>query len=248
MFKDARTAIELVQIAEQSNFRFDLSAFWNNMSKKFGKNQPRDDYHQDRGETNRKLTQIFEITQREVPSYQSKDLSLITHGIAKITFMLKEGGSTRNSNCVDAALHSLFLDNTVHHELFDTVANHIVMLESLTGFSSQSLANIVWAFAKVELPHQELFDKVAHHIASLQRLDGFNSQALSNTLWAFAKVELPQPELFSKIAEHITALHSLDEYMPQELSNTLWAFAKVEIFPQELFDKVNDHFMRVYLV
>eukprot|EP00985_Skeletonema_marinoi_P024556 scaffold17147_cov148-Skeletonema_marinoi.AAC.1 len=199
-FKDARTAIELVQIVEQSEFHFDLSAFWNNMSKKFGKNQPRDDYHQDRGEMNRKLTQIFEITQREVPSYQSKDLSLTIHGIAKITFILKEGGSTRNRNCVEAALHSLLLDNAIHRGLFDTMANHIVALESMATFGSQSLANIVWAFAKVELLHQGLFDKVAHHIVSLQTLHEFKPQEIANTVWAYAKV---------LTAENSTSLHSV---------------------------------------
>ncbi|KAK1742957.1 hypothetical protein QTG54_006554 [Skeletonema marinoi] len=194
------------------------------------------------------LSVLWNKLSKKIGSFQPRHLSLTIHGIAKILSVVKEGGSIRDGNCVEAAFHSLLLDNTVHHGLFDTVANHIVALENLTGFSSQSLANIVWAFAKVELPHCQLFSKIAEHIASLQRLDGFNSQDLSNIVWAFAKVELPQPELFSKIAEHITELHSLEEFMPQHLSNTLWAFAEVDTFHQELFHKVNDHFMRVYLV
>ena len=195
MFKDARTAIELVQMAEQMKFR-NLPKFWNSMSKQIVKRQPRDDRHQDSREMNRMLSQIFEITQREVPSYQSRDLSLTIHGIAKIVSVVKEGGSIRDGNCVESAFHSLLLDNTVHHGLFDTVANHIVTLESLTGFDSQSLANIVWAFAKVELPHCQLFGRIAEHITELHSLDEFTPQALSNIVWAFATAGISDQKLF----------------------------------------------------
>ena len=166
------------------------------MSKQIVKRQPRDDRHQDSREMNRMLSQIFEITQREVPSYQSRDLSLTIHGIAKIVSVVKEGGSIRDGNCVESAFHSLLLDNTVHHGLFDTVANHIVTLESLTGFDSQSLANIVWAFAKVELPHCQLFGRIAEHITELHSLDEFTPQALSNIVWAFATAGISDQKLF----------------------------------------------------
>ena len=207
------------------------------MSKQAGKGQAHDD-----GEMERKLSQIFHLTRRKIGSFQPRQLSLTIHGIAKIASVVKEVGNIRDGNCVEAAFHSLLLDDTVHHELFDTVANHIVMLESLTGFSSQSLVNIAWAFAKVELPQPELFSKFAEHIASLQRLDGFNSQALSNTVWAFATTGVYHEALFDKVARHIVSLQSLDEFEPQHISNTLWAFANAPNIPfhEPLFDKISD--------
>eukprot|EP00984_Skeletonema_dohrnii_P023109 scaffold12201_cov75-Skeletonema_dohrnii-CCMP3373.AAC.2 len=131
------------------------------------------------------------------------------HDIAKITLVLQEG-SNRNGNCVEAALHSLLLDYTIHHELFGIVANHIVGLDNLNGISPQSLSNIVWAFTKVRLPHRELFVKIGDHIVNLQNLNDFNKpQHISNTLWAFANASIPfHPQLFDKISDYIVSNNS----------------------------------------
>ncbi|KAK1740096.1 hypothetical protein QTG54_009046 [Skeletonema marinoi] len=139
------------------------------------------------------------------------------HDIAKITFVLQEGrqegrqeGSNRNDHHVEAALHSLLLDYTIHHELFGIVANHIVGLDSLNGISPQSLSSIVWAFTKVRLFHRELFDKIGDHIVQLQSLDDFNPEHISNTIWAFANASsIPHhPQLFDKIGDFIVSNNS----------------------------------------
>ena len=44
------------------------------------------------------------------------------------------------------------------------MANHIVEVDNLQDFSSQAIANIVWAFAKADISHLGLYDKMANHI------------------------------------------------------------------------------------
>ena len=128
------------------------------------------------------------------------------HDIAKITFVLQEG-SNRNGDRVEAALNSLLLDYTIHHELCGIVANHIVGLDNLNGISPQSLSSIVCAFTKVRLFHRELFYKIGDHIVQLQSLDDFNPEHISNTIWAFANASsIPHhPQLFDKIGDFIVS-------------------------------------------
>eukprot|EP00984_Skeletonema_dohrnii_P001563 scaffold488_cov109-Skeletonema_dohrnii-CCMP3373.AAC.8 len=203
-FENYFSANELVQIAMQNFLHMTsylLSVFWNKLSKQVG----RDDYSRDNGLLNHELSRIFDLTRRKIRSFQPIELSLTTHGIAKIASVVEEGGSTRNKNRVEAALQSLLLGNVIHHGLFDTIANHIVALENLNGFSPQSLANIVWAFAKVELPQPELFSKIAEHIVQLPSLSlpRFDPQNLTNILWAYAKAGITHHQLYRKIIGHI---------------------------------------------
>uniref|UniRef100_A0A7S3JUB3 RAP domain-containing protein n=1 Tax=Aureoumbra lagunensis TaxID=44058 RepID=A0A7S3JUB3_9STRA len=92
-------------------------------------------------------------------------------------------------------------------------------------FSTQALANVVWAMAKTETRIPKLFHQIALELEP--RVFECNAQDLSNTVYAYAFVGFEAPALFEAIAA--VAPLKIHHFKTQELANTAWAFATAYI-------------------
>lgn len=81
------------------------------------------------------------------------------------------------------------------------------------GFNPQNVANMVWAFAKLEYePRCPLLSTLAEEATA--KLTEFNSQNVSNMLWAFAKfVFIPSKQLLDAAVTKIS--RNIEQFNPQ---------------------------------
>eukprot|EP00933_Yihiella_yeosuensis_P049674 TRINITY_DN4685_c0_g1_i6.p1 TRINITY_DN4685_c0_g1~~TRINITY_DN4685_c0_g1_i6.p1 ORF type:complete len:428 (-),score=76.73 TRINITY_DN4685_c0_g1_i6:697-1980(-) len=86
----------------------------------------------------------------------------------------------------------------------------------------RTLANIVWAFARMQWQDPKLFESISVVAASFA--GEFKIQELASTAWAYARIERLDEPLFNAIAE--AAKPRLWQFNSQELSNTAWAFSR----------------------
>lgn len=86
--------------------------------------------------------------------------------------------------------------------------------------SMQGLANMLWAFAKLEQPAPALCEAAASEV--VRRLHSFSLRDLSQILWAFAKLEHRRsPQAVSAIADHTAAI------LREEGSNPVTSLAQL---------------------
>jgi hypothetical protein len=102
-------------------------------------------------------------------------------------------------------------------------------------FSSQQLANIVWAVAKL---HSGMADesaalvKLAGKIIK-RRVKELGPRDLSNSAWAFATLAYSdKPKLWSALAK--ASRRCLDKLNAQECSQLLWALDKMQVKDDKL--------------
>ena len=79
-------------------------------------------------------------------------------------------------------------------------------LEILREFNAQNLANMVWAFAKLEMNEEALMKAVGRR--ALETLGEFNAQGLATMVWAFAKLRVNDAELLRALASRGATLRS----------------------------------------
>ena len=70
--------------------------------------------------------------------------------------------------------------------MFDILAKEII--HKARNFKCQEIANILWAFATVNIINNEVFKILAKEIKYKAR--HFNCQDIANILWAFAKCSI----------------------------------------------------------
>ncbi|KAK9864416.1 hypothetical protein WJX84_005546 [Apatococcus fuscideae] len=132
--------------------------------------------------------------------------------------------------------------------------------EKLATTTARNLANIVWAFAKMEYdPGQQLLQEVADELATkaascnpqnvanseaTKKLNKFNAQNIANLIWAFASLAQSGDkstfiDLFDGAAA--AAEKQMGSFSPQNAANTIWAFAKLEHPVPSLMKAVAGH-------
>jgi hypothetical protein len=111
----------------------------------------------------------------------------------------------------------------------------------IRDFTEQGIANMVWAFATLNVQHPALFQTVGDRIDDLDDLESFKPQAPANIVWAYATLGIAHHAMFEKVGDHINQLNNLKAFKPQELSNTVWAYATLGIAHHAMFEKVGDH-------
>jgi hypothetical protein len=113
-------------------------------------------------------------------------------------------------------------------------------LREFESFRSQNLANILWAYATLDIEHPVLFKRVGDHVAS-DSLKSYIPQDFSNIVRAFATAGVQHAELFETVGDHINKLDDWKSFDPQAISNTVWAYATVGVQHAALFEKVGTH-------
>lgn len=96
-------------------------------------------------------------------------------------------------------------------------------LPMISDFGSQSIANMAWALARMQVVNCPLLNSLSAQ--ALPTLTEANPQNLSNTAWAFSKRGfLPKP-LMDAIAA--AALPLITEFTSQEMANSVWSCSKL---------------------
>lgn len=117
--------------------------------------------------------------------------------------------------------------------------------------SPQSLANILWAFAKQGFTPKDRFARLLRELQHEPRIDRFAPQALSLCMWSLASLgAAPCAELFGKLAREASR-RKFDSFVPQNYSNMVWALCAVNVrgdangaFLLEVCDAMNGRVMR----
>lgn len=98
------------------------------------------------------------------------------------------------------------------------------------SMDSQAIANIMWAFAKLNAKVGDDFLRVMADCVSArlaQSKSAFNSQELVNTVWAFATLAwTPTPNFLQLIEQSAIAIAASPGFSPQGTANLMWALAK----------------------
>ncbi|KAG7350403.1 hypothetical protein IV203_009763 [Nitzschia inconspicua] len=102
--------------------------------------------------------------------------------------------------------------------------------------NSQGLANIAWAFAKLDIKAPNFFNAIEEQAEWLVK-DG-SPQATANTAWAFAKLDIKAPNFFNAIEEQAEWL--VKDGSPQATANTAWTFAKLDIKASNFFNAIEE--------
>eukprot|EP00956_Cyclotella_meneghiniana_P027156 scaffold60399_cov70-Cyclotella_meneghiniana.AAC.2 len=113
-------------------------------------------------------------------------------------------------------------------------------LDCIQQFNAYDIANMMWAYTKLNVSHEPLFQAVGDAIAMKDDLKTFKPQDLSNTVWAYATANNQHHGLFKKVGDEIVAMDNLKSFDPQALANTMWAYATANIHHPDLFKKVGD--------
>ena len=90
--------------------------------------------------------------------------------------------------------------------------------------SAHSLANIVWAYAKLESRPQKRFLTAMAGACRVQ-LHTFESQGITNMLWGFAVMGHADQSLLAAV--EVSVIPRLPNFEAQHLANMLWSFAKL---------------------
>ncbi|KAK9842858.1 hypothetical protein WJX74_003528 [Apatococcus lobatus] len=146
--------------------------------------------------------------------------------------VVKESGDSFDPVAIATATHKIasFRKPAVYYRQLcqDEAFKRLVKLigEKLATTTARNLANIVWAFAKMEYdPGQQLLQEVADELAT--KAASCNPQNVANSVWAFGSLGFhPGDDDLQKLAE--AAKDKLNDFVPQNLSNTLLGFAKLD--------------------
>jgi hypothetical protein len=121
--------------------------------------------------------------------------------------------------------------------LFQIVGDHMIKSNDLAAFKPQDLANIIWAYAKINTKHPAFFKQIGDSIVRFGSSKPFIPQNLANIVWAYAKVGEQQSDLFKMIGHSIAAVNDLAIFKTQHLTNIAWAYAIADIGAPFLFNE-----------
>lgn len=102
-------------------------------------------------------------------------------------------------------------------------------------FNSQELANIVWAFSKLNLEDEVVYSHLTSQLRTPCIMEQCTSQEAANVLYALGKMKIRDKETFECMDEVL--MRNLDGANTQAIANALWAHECVNIAPhRQLFD------------
>jgi hypothetical protein len=116
------------------------------------------------------------------------------------------------------------LSSAAAGKLFDEIA--AAATHRISSFSSQNMANIAWAYAKLNHPSPGLFNAIARE--AIPRTREFSAQQLSNIAWAYSKAPLTaaSDSVFDCVADEV-ASRGLDSFTMQGIAMLAHSFATV---------------------
>jgi len=102
----------------------------------------------------------------------------------------------------------------------------------LPQFYPRHLANMMWAFAKIQWSLHRSDFLVAYENRVIELGDQFETQGLTNILWAFSRMQIqPSNALFRSLTDGLA--HKASECNAQDIANALYSFAKLSRAPSK---------------
>ena len=117
------------------------------------------------------------------------------------------------------------------------------------GSSTQSLANICWGLAKLDVDRElarPFLSEVDRHAEDIMRRGTPESlsnpqrlaQSVANISWAMARIGVRSPGVFEAISKRADWL--VDNGSPQAINNIIWAFATSKVIGRRMFTAVEE--------
>jgi len=106
--------------------------------------------------------------------------------------------------------------------------------QHLSQLRHMEISNLLWAFAKVEVPAPALFERAQGLVIS--KRSQLEPQHLSNIAWAYSRFDIRSQPLFAALS--IEARSKIDGFSPLGLANLTAAFAQLKIYDAPLFRKI----------
>lgn len=188
------------------------------------------------------LKAIVEHVPRALPQFSTQNVSNLLHGLGLVTFDRDDefvclvashlAGRLYECTAQDLAnpLTALMRMCVFHDEFLKAIAAHVTSSRTnlpLTEFTSQELANTVYAFDALQVFDQCLFEGVAAETS--RRLESFIPQEVANIVWAFSKQSFGTLDWF----EDVLARCAPHAETPQHLASgqgvrTFWGAEDLE--------------------
>ena len=116
------------------------------------------------------------------------------------------------------------------------LTNKAIKLQS--QFRSQSIANLLWAFATLGMEPSEALVRAMSRRATLISVE-FKSQEIANFFWAFATLRLPaDTELLDCMSKRAVSVSG--DFSSQATASLLWALATLDVLVKFRFDSDSD--------
>lgn len=131
--------------------------------------------------------------------------------------------------------------NTEAQTILDHVESIAVLTDIMTG-ESQTVSNILWAYATQGYVSPVVFEAAERHIDSI--FEGGNPQEIANILWAFAKQRHDSRIVYRAAERHIAGVFEAGN--SQSIANILWAYATQGYESPVVFATAERHIDRVF--
>lgn len=115
----------------------------------------------------------------------------------------------------------------------------VVQVEWLEQFTSQALANTIWAFASLRWYPARLLPSITKAIGHI--VSAMTAQELANSLWAYARFAYHPGRVLSSYLSVIEG--RLDEFEGQACTNSLWALAVLKATHSNAFIGLLDRYV-----
>ncbi|KAL7534497.1 hypothetical protein ACHAXR_005915, partial [Thalassiosira sp. AJA248-18] len=197
------------------------------------------------------LGSILAHTLEQIKSFDYRDLSTTTLGLAKI---MKHVGSSSEKDghpppkgSLHRILHDILIGNSnSNSKNKQTIFRHLARssISALHEFDARCLANLCYAYAIADYtPKFKDGSTLLDHLAekSIPMLGEFTPQGLSKMLWAYSTLGISNSALFEEAGDVILGLHFSSSFKPHDLSNIVWAYATLDESHPILFIEIANH-------
>ena len=99
----------------------------------------------------------------------------------------------------------------------------------LAQSSAQDIADILWAFATVELRHEDLFSGIVQRLRDTELLQEFEGPDIVNVAWALAALGIRHEDVMANLAERLHDQEIQQSLSVQQMNNAAWAFKTLSV-------------------
>eukprot|EP00956_Cyclotella_meneghiniana_P022260 scaffold41844_cov46-Cyclotella_meneghiniana.AAC.3 len=105
-----------------------------------------------------------------------------------------------------------------------------IAMQNVDHFNTQEIANIVWAFSKVDFSDAAIITRLIRHVTTSSKLsEACTSQEASNMIYALGKMHIRESVLFNELS--LILMNQLQGASSQAIANALWAYDAVALEP-----------------
>lgn len=188
------------------------------------------------------LTAVVEQAPAVFPRFSTQNISNLLHGLGLVTFdrdddfVIKVAShlATRLPECsgqdIANPVTALMRMTIRHDDLLQAIASYLTSSSGhlrIRDFTTQEIANTVYAFDAMQVLHTPMFDEIAN--ATVAKLDEFIPQEVANVIWAFSKQGFGSDEWFevvlSRCAPHAENLQGASS---EHALSVLWCGEDLE--------------------